>query len=265
MARWTLAGSIGVAVGPLALGAAAALGFNWRAVFLMLAVLTLVLVVAASRFRFASTAEDEEEHVTLWGGMRSALNALRRRDVWRWQVLLLFSNLMLDVLYGYLALYFVDVVGVDALQAGVAVAVWTGVGLLGDIALLPLLERMRGLTYLRISAVVELVLYLAFLLIPNFAVKVGLLALIGFFNAGWYSILQAQLYATMPGQSGALLATSNVVGIAESFIPLAIGVAAESFGLGPAMWLLLLGPVALMIALPRPMTSTDLPQPEVEI
>jgi FSR family fosmidomycin resistance protein-like MFS transporter len=34
-------------------------------------------------------------------------------------------------------------------------------------------------------------------------------------------------------------------------IPLAIGFAAERFGLGAAMWLLLAGPIALIIGLPR--------------
>ncbi len=43
--------------------------------------------------------------------MRAALSALRRGEVLRWLVLLQFSDLMLDVLLGFLALYFVDVAG----------------------------------------------------------------------------------------------------------------------------------------------------------
>src|SRR5690606_13384 len=104
------------------------------------------------------------------------------------------SDLMLDVLHGYLALYFVDVVGVEPLQAGLAVVVWTGVGLAGDILLLPLLERVRGLTYLRVSAGLVLLLFPAFLLAPTFAMKLALVGVLGLLNAGWYAILQAQLY-----------------------------------------------------------------------
>ena len=79
-------------------------------------------------------------------------------------VLLEFSDLMLDVLYGFLALYFVDVVGFTASKAALAVAVWTGFSLLGDFLLIPLLEKVRGLNYLRFSVVAELILFPAFLL-----------------------------------------------------------------------------------------------------
>ncbi|MFN8381353.1 MAG: hypothetical protein U0V02_05405 [Anaerolineales bacterium] len=53
---------------------------------------------------------------------------------------------MLDVLYGFLPLYFVDVAGFTPAQAALSVAVWTGVGLLGDFLLIPLVERMKALT-----------------------------------------------------------------------------------------------------------------------
>ena len=157
MARWTLAGSLGVVAGPIALGAAVALGLGWR--------------------------------------------ALRRREVLRWLTLLECSDLMLDVLLGFLALYFVDVVGATPAQAGAAVAVWTGVGLLGNLLLIPLLERVRGLRYLRLSTVVELALFPAFLLAPGFWAKLLLLGLMGLFNTGWYPVLKAQLYSVMPGQA----------------------------------------------------------------
>ena len=91
--------------------------------------------------------------------VRDALRVLRRREVLCWLTLLEFSDLMLDVLLGFLALYFVNVVGTTPAQAGAAVAVWTGVGLLGDLLLIPLLERVPGLCYLRWSAALELVIH----------------------------------------------------------------------------------------------------------
>ena len=48
------------------------------------------------------------------GVVRAALRALARRDVLRNLLLLEVSDLMLDVLTGYLALYFVDVLGEPA-------------------------------------------------------------------------------------------------------------------------------------------------------
>jgi FSR family fosmidomycin resistance protein-like MFS transporter len=251
MARWTLAGSLGVVLGPLALGVAVGVGLGWQGAFLTLALLTLVALAAACRFPFPNGVQDEDERIGFRDGLRQALAALKRREVQRWLILLQFSDLMLDILLGYLALYFVDVVGVGETEAGIAVAVWTGIGLIGDVLLIPLLERVRGLTYLRFSAALVLVLFPAFLLAEGMILKLAILGLLGFFNSGWYSILQGQLYSAMPGQSGAVLAVNNIVGLVGSLVPLAIGLAAQQFGLGAAIWLLLLGPIALLVGLPR--------------
>ena len=141
--------------------------------------------------------------------------------------------------------------GPDAGEAALAVTVWTVVGLAGDFLLIPLLERVRGLSYLRVSAVVELVLFTALLLVPYVWAKYVLLGLLGLFNAGWYSILKGRLYSSMPGQSGTVMAVGNVFGFVGGLIPIALGRVAEGFGLGVMMWLLLLGPVALLVGLPR--------------
>ena len=268
MARWTFAGSVGVVAGPLALSAVVALGMGWRTLFVVFAGLTLVLVALAWRGRFdhgdALSPGDGISHDGESGGddvkatFAGVWKALRRGDVLRWLTLLSFSDLMLDVLLGYLALYFVDVTGASSAQAAMAVAVWTGVGLLGDLLLIPLLKRVPGLRYLRVSTVLELVLLPAFLLVPSFTGKLLLLGFLGFFNAGWYAILKAQLYASMPGQSGMVLAVSNIFGFVGALIPWGLGLVAERFDLRVTMWLLLLGPIALLIGLPR-----VLPEPSV--
>jgi FSR family fosmidomycin resistance protein-like MFS transporter len=166
MARWTFAGSLGVVAGPVALSGAAALALGWRGLFLFFSGLALALVVVARRISFSDGRRLPEE-TSFLSGVREALRALRRREVLRWLALLEFSDLMLDVLLGFLALYFVDVVGTTPAQAGVAVAVWSVVGLLGDLLLIPLLERVPGLRYLRWSAGLELALFPDFLLVPN--------------------------------------------------------------------------------------------------
>jgi len=255
MARWTLAGSLGVVAGPLVLGAAVILEAGWRALFAGFAALALVLLVLTSRFHFGN-GRTEEEAVDLKTAFAGVWRALKRGAVLRWLVLLQCSDLMLDVLLGYLALYFVDVVGVTVGQAATAVAVWTGVGLLGDVLLIPLLERAPGLRYLRLSAAVKLVLFPAFLLVPAFGVKLALLGLLGLFNAGWYAILKAQLYSAMPGQSGTSMAVDNIFGFVGALIPWGLGLIAGRFGLQATLWLLLLGPLALLIGLPRTGKST---------
>jgi FSR family fosmidomycin resistance protein-like MFS transporter len=263
MARWTLAGSLGVVGGPLVLGASVSLGFDWRGLFAAYAMLTVVILIFARRAPFEERARRAEDQGALSlklfaQGLRQARQALRRREVWRWLILLEASDLLLDVFLGFLALYMVDVAGASEGQAAVAVAVWTGVGLIGDLLLIPLLERIRGIRYLRVSALMVLALFPAFLLAPAFGGKLLLLGALGFFNAGWYAILQASLYSAMPGQSGTALAVKNVSGLVAGFIPLTLGLIAQQLGLQVAMWLLLLGPVALLIGLPRGKTlATD--------
>ncbi len=249
MARWTLAGSLGVVAGPLALGAAMALGLGWRGLYLVFGALSLGLVALVWRQPFAN-GHAEQPH-SLREGLLNAWRTLQRGAVLRWLILLEFSDFMLDILLSFLALYMVDVAHVTPALAGTAVAVWSGVGLLGDALVIPLLEKVRGLTYLRYSALLMLGLYPAFLLAPTFGLKLGLLALVGFFSSGWYAILKGQLYKTIPGQSGTVMAVDALFGVAVSLIPALLGAFAERFGLGPMMWVLLLGPLALLVGLPR--------------
>ncbi|HKP72300.1 MAG TPA: MFS transporter [Pyrinomonadaceae bacterium] len=253
MARWALAGALGVVAGSLAVNATVATGASWRAWFGAMCAVSLVLVLAARRYVFnaADFAVARTRGASIKQGTLDAFGALRRGEVLRWLALLEFSDLMLDGFHGFLALYFVDVVGLGAGGASSAIAVWTGVGLVGDFLLIPLLERVRGLSYLRLSALAMLFLLPAFLLAPNLYAKLFPLALMGILNAGWYSILKARLYSAMPEQSGAALALNNVSGLVGGLIPLALGLFAERFGLASMMWLLLAGPLALVVAIPR--------------
>lgn len=256
MARWTFAGSLGVVLGPLALGAALTIGLGWRGLHLVFAALALAALLFAVRHIHPprATAHPHETAFNFsifFGGLKSSLATLRRPNVLRYMLLLEFADLMLDILLAYLALYFVDVVGLPPQTAVLAVAVWTGVGLLGDFLLIPLLEKVPGLTYLRVSVVIELILLPAFLLIPGLLPKLILLGLIGFFNAGWYAIIKAELYKTIPGQSGAMLVLDNISAIVGKSLPLGIGILAQVFGLAAAMWVFLAGPLALLVGLPR--------------
>jgi FSR family fosmidomycin resistance protein-like MFS transporter len=253
MARWTLAGSLGVVLGPLLLSGLAFAGFGWRGVFIVLAGLSsLVLLFVWQRLpKTPPGLRLMPSFKEVWSGLRGALAALRGGEALRWLVLLQFSDLMLDVLLGFLALYFVDVARLTAAQAALGIAVWSGLGLLGDFLLIPLLEKMGGLDYLRWSVLVELLLFPAFLLFPNPLVKFILLGLLGLFNSGWYAILKGRLYSSMPGKSGTVMTLDSLFSLLGTLLPFGIGLAAQFFGLRLAMWLLLLGPIALLLGLPR--------------
>ncbi|HEY9830050.1 MAG TPA: MFS transporter [Stenomitos sp.] len=252
MARWTLAGSVGNVIGPLALAGAIALNQSWRSLFLILAVLTVLLVGLLWKYPIATlTASSHVERPiqSFNDGICQAINSLKRRNVLRWLTLLQFSDLMLDVLRGFLALYFVDVVGASNTQASFAITVWLGFGLLGDFLLIPLLERVQGLAYLRLSTMIVLCLYPAFLVVPNLNVKLIILGFLGFLNAGWYSILQGRLYTAMPGQSGTVMTLNNLAGFVGGLAPFVLGWVAQQYGLQPTMWMLLAAPIALLIGL----------------
>lgn len=249
MARWVLAGSIGVLLGPFALTGAVFLGIGWRGLYFVFAILTVILLVFARTFPFPSKPGALQiEHIK--DGFLSAWKALKRKAILRWLVLLEFSDLMLDILLGFIALYFVDVVKASPAQASLAVMVWAGVGLAGDALLIPLLEKVNGLRYLRFSSGLTLITFAAFLLVPNIWIKLVLLGLLGILKAGWFSILMAQLYSAMPGQSGTVMTVHNVSGLFGGFIPMGLGFIAQKYGLNIAMWLLALGPVALLVGIP---------------
>lgn len=251
MARWSFTGSAANAVGPLVLTATLTLGLGWRGAFLSIAMLTIPALIAMHRIPLGAACGSESNASSFGEGMQAAVKALGQLSVVRWFVLLQVSALMLDVFKSFLALYMVDVAGISESRAALTLAVWVGVGLLGDLLLIPLLERVRGLTYLRFSVVAVLLLYPAFLLAPSFGLKLIVAGLLGFANAGWYSILQGRVYTVMPGRSGTVMALGNVFGLAEYLLPLGLGVAAAVWGLDAAMWLLLAGPVLLLVGLPR--------------
>jgi FSR family fosmidomycin resistance protein-like MFS transporter len=171
--------------------------------------------------------------------------------VLRWLILLEFSDLMLDVLHGFLALYLVDVMNLSVANAAFVLGIYTGIGLIGDLLLIPLLERVKGLDYLRVSVILECILFPLFLLSSILWLKLTLLAFIGLFVVGWYAILKANLFSSMHGQSGTVQALGSISGIIGKLIPLGMGLVAQAYGLQTAMWFLLAGPIVLLLGLPR--------------
>ena len=242
MARWTFAGAVGAVVGPLALAVFAWAGLGWRGLFVAFALLAVVLVARARQVPDDGAGERLR--------VRDALRVLTRREVFRWLFLLELSDLLLDVFLAFLALYLVDEAGASVAAAGLAVAVWTGAGLVGSAIAIPLLTRVDGLRYLRVSAVLTALLFAAFLVVPAVGSKLVLLAALGVVNAGWYPVLKARLYGAL-GDASSLALTVGALFPLNAVLPLAIAVLAESFGLGVALWPLLAAPAALLLLVPR--------------
>ena len=248
MARWTVAGSIGYVAGPALIAGATYLGLGWRGVLALLGLAAVPLAFAVRK------VPSHNGHSS--ASPRLLVSALRNREVLRWLALLEAADLMLDVFHGFLALYFVDVVGTTPVEAAIAVAVWTGASFVGDLALLPVLRRVNGRRYLRLSALAALGVYPAFLVVPSAAGKLALLAALGLLNSGWYAIPKAGLYGALPGRSGTAVAVAGAGSFVGALVPAALGLLAAHAGLAATMWVLLLAPVALFAGTPaRPVSG----------
>jgi FSR family fosmidomycin resistance protein-like MFS transporter len=55
----------------------------------------------------------------------------------------------------------------------------------------------------------------------------------------------------LPGQSGVIVSVTSLGNVSIIIIPLLIGRIADVFGLSWAMWVLALGPIALILGLPK--------------
>jgi len=251
MARWVLLGSIAVTVAPLIATAAFYFGYGWRGLYFGLAGTAGLYVMMLLRQRFDAHAGAEEESVAprkLWAML---IEGLKNAELLKWVLITELADFMLDKLLEVTGLYFHDVVGVSMAAASGAVAWMSTVGLLGSIAFVPVVERVSGVKLLRITAAIVLLAYITFLLAPVVWLKYALIGLISFCTAGWFPILRAKSFQALPGQSGVVMAVSSLANVSSLFVLFIVGRVADMFGLGTAMWLLVLGPAALIVGLPR--------------
>lgn len=120
-------------------------------------------------------------------------------------------------------------------QAALGVAIRLGAGLAGGAALIRALHHVSGLVLLRASAAVTAVLFPAFLLTGGLAPKLLLLGCLSMATAPWYPVLQAELYGSLPDDSGVVVSLSSAAGLLGGAVPLAVGFLAQRFGLAWAL------------------------------
>ncbi len=246
MARWVLLGAIGVTISPVIITVVLSAQGSWRAVFLGAALVAGAFAGLLFKQRFEGHAGADADIGSLKQLARHLLVALRSRTLIKWVILTELADFMLDKLLEVTGLYFHDVAGVSLPAASAVVTVATLAGLIGNFALVPLLEKISGIRVLRVSAFVVLLAYAALLLIPIVWLKVALIVVINLSTAGWYAVLRAKCYEALPGQSGVVVAVTSLANISSLFVPLLLGNIADAAGLQTAMWLLIIGPIALI-------------------
>ncbi len=256
MARWTVFGSAGNLVGPAILSGLFALGLSWRWPLLGLALLAGSLGWLIWRRPFPTRQANLEAHAPslgqtpawMWDNLRQAL---RTPGLARWVALLEFSDLMLDVLTSYIALYLADIVGLSPAQTGLALTLLMAASFAADLVVIPLLERLPGRKLVRTTALLVIPLFIVFLLAPSAWAKIALLIGVRLSTMGWYPVLQGEAYAAVPGRSGTVMAITSTAGLLGGALVWLVGLAASQFGLAAALWLLLAGPIALALFVPR--------------
>lgn len=249
MARWVLIGTAGVAISPVMLTVVFSVSSSWRSVYWLLASLACVYIVLLLKPKFDAHAGAGDESIPLRQMKTYLIEAIRNRSLMKWIVLTELADLMLDKLLEQVGLYFHDVARVTLIEATGAVSVFTAGWLIGNLILVPLLERLNGLRILRFTAAVVLIAYPAFLIVPNVVIKYLLIGLISVGTSSWYTILRAKSYEALPGRSGAVMAVTAIVGGLNLFVPVILGGLADAVGLQAAMWLLMIGPLALVFGL----------------
>ena len=254
MARWTVAGSVANLLGPLILAGGFVLGFGWRWAYFAMAGICLMLVVLTWRRQIPlhpRLAQGSQPDHPIRSLLRGLWEAVRNPRLMRWMILLPVSDLLLDVLTGYLPLYFTDVTGFNVAQASLMVSVLMLAGLISNIMLIPILEKFPGRNVVRLSAGVTGILYIAWLLAPWLWAKIGLIIVIKLVTLGWYEVLQGEAFASIPGRSGTVMALNSVIGVLGGGVSFLVGWVAAQAGLPAAMWILLVGPICLVLFVPR--------------
>jgi len=260
MARWELAGSAGSLAGPVLVIAVLAAGGGWRSAYLALAAAAAAAWLGVARNAPVPVPADGPGADPAAGTAAvrrapptspSLFTALRQPGVVRWLVLLQVSDLLLDVFTGFLALYLVAVVHATPEQAALGVAIRLGAGLAGDAALISALSHVSGLVLLRASAAVTAVVFPAFLLAGGLVPKLLLLGCLSVVTAPWYPVLQAELYGSLPDDSGVVVSLSSAAGLLGGAVPLAVGLLAQRFGLAWALACLAIAPPLLLTGLRR--------------
>jgi MFS transporter, FSR family, fosmidomycin resistance protein len=269
MARWTFAGAVGGVAGPLVVTVVLAAGGTWRLAFALIAVVSAgawaAMFQAGRRADGAGitgpahpagadepgTAGDPDSAEPGWPGGRAAVSLIRGSGVLRVLVLLQVSDLVLDVLTTFLALYLVASAQASPALAALGVAVRLGAGVAGYGLLTAVLDRFDSQRVLRVSVWLTAPLYPAFLLVPGLWAKLAVLAALTLATTPWYPVLQAGVYDCLPGQSGLAVSLESAAGLAGGIGPLVVGLLAQHLGLSWAMTVLCAAPLLMLLARPR--------------
>jgi len=247
MTRWTLFAAIGDLVAPLALGGLAALGFSWRANFVLVGSALAVWCAAVSACRFPdkhAAGGDEPEQPPLW---RAFVEAMRDRVLILWLLGLALCDLLDEILVVFASLHVRIELGAgpgwqSAIIAGLVVGGIAGLALLDR-----LLTKYSDRTLLIACSLACAGTYVAWLAAPSLLLSVLLIIPVGATSATFYPLAAARAYARCPGRSGVVLAGNHLFTPIGLALPWLLGVVADRAGTVVALALLIVQPLGLAV------------------
>jgi len=255
MTRWTLMGSVGDLLSPLAVAAIAALQLGWPALCWLGAAIWFCAALLLALQHFPRPAEVVSDtgvtaNVKLWAGLREAL---RDPILLRWAALSLIPTMMDEVFLGFVALYLRDVLHASQAVIGVALTVSLVGSLVGLLTLDRVFRRSRisSVRLLPWLALLTLVGVIGFLITRSIWLATVALFVIHLGYVGWYPIVQAQAYDRQPGRSGTVGAVIRLGAPFEVALPGLVGIVAGRFGALASVALLGLAPLLILLLVPK--------------
>ncbi len=247
MTRWTLLGTIGDLLAPIAVGGLAALGLSWRANFVLVGGALAIWCVATAANRFPEThaaTDDEPAAPPLWRALREAL---RDRVLVLWLLGIALCDLLDEILVVFASLHVRIELGASpewqsAILAGLVIG-----GIAGLAILERLLARVTETTLLVACGLSCTVAYVAWLAAPSLLASALLIVPVGATSATLYPLASARAYARCPGRSGVVLAGGHLFTPLGLALPWLLGVVADRAGTLAALALLVVQPLGLAL------------------
>jgi predicted MFS family arabinose efflux permease len=241
--------AIGDLLGPLTLAGAAALGVGWRGVFLGLGALMVAYAAWLASHRLTPPRPPQHAPRPLAGVLAIA----RDRRVLFLALVLGIFGLLDEPLAGFMIAYLERVRG---FSPTVAAAPVMGI-LVGGMAGYAGYERVAGVRSPRRVALACAALMAATLpaaiFLPWLALQLVAALAFGAAASIFYTTLDAVVLGLRPGQAGATSAVVSTVGMVGIGFPALVGLAADAWGLAPAVGLYAVIPliVLALVALDR--------------
>jgi MFS family permease len=254
MVRWTLFGAIGDLLTPFVTAAAIALGYSYRGAMMAIAAVVSAQCVgfaylAARRKAVAARPRDAEQPKTSRPSepLRAVLaRASRNSRLWVWLFAAATCTLLDELVVALAALRMERDQGATEVLATAAAVTFSAGALLGAAMTDRAVARLSPRRVLVASGIVCALALGAFLATRSALESSIALFAVGIACAPHHALAQASAYKELPDNPGTVQAIAQIFVVIDVIAPLALGAAADRYGLSVAIGCLLAQPVVIV-------------------